>query len=436
MANLSTQPYKGTRDFYPDDMRVRQYMFGKLRSALLRMGYEEYDGPMLEPFELYAAKTSEEIVNEQLYWLIDRGERKLAIRPEMTPTLARMVAGRQNELPKPLRWFSIPNLWRYERPQRGRLREHWQLNVDVFGGTPFAEDLEICATIAGIMGEFGARPDGKTFEVRMNHRALTNALYTDVLQLPAEKHATVSRWLDAAPKMKPGELEEKLAAEGLAAAQVATLAKFVKGDMPAALKELPAYQHITALLAALKDMGLALAFRFDPSIMRGFMYYTGMVLEVFDLHPENNRALFGGGRYDNLVGMFGGQALASVSFCMGNVTFRNFLEAHGLMPNLKTPQGVYVAAFEDNLLPKAQHLARQIREALGSHSTTPVMAGLSGEKPKKAFVTAEKHGCRFIVFLGGDEAARSTYPMKDTTAQTQHEPADAAGLARIIAAAH
>lgn len=433
MANLSTQPYKGTRDFYPDDMRVRQFMFGKLRSALIRMGYEEYDGPMLEPFELYAAKTSEEIVNEQLYWLIDRGERKLAMRPEMTPTLARMVAAKQNELPKPLRWFSIPNLWRYERPQRGRLREHWQLNVDVFGGTPFAEDLEICATIAGIMGEFGARPDGKTFEVRMNHRALTNALYIDVLQLPEEKHGAVSRWLDAAPKMKPGEFEEKLAAEGLSAGHVATLQKFLKGELPGDLAAHPAFAHITKLLAALKDMGLAPAFRFDPSIMRGFMYYTGMVLEVFDLHPDNNRALFGGGRYDNLVGLFGGQALAGVGFGMGDVTFRNFLEAHGLLPDLKTPQGVYVAAFEDELLPQAQMLARQIREALGAASATPVMAGLSGEKPKKAFVTAEKHGCRFIVFLGGDEAARGTYPMKDTTSQTQHEPADAAALARIIA---
>ena len=151
MANLSTQPYKGTRDFYPEDMRVRQWMFGKIRACLLRQGYEEYDGPMLEPFELYASKTSEEIVNEQLYWLMDRGDRKMAMRPEMTPTLARMVAAKQNEIPRPIRWFSIPNLWRYERPQRGRLREHWQLNVDVFGGNALAEDVELLSVIVALM---------------------------------------------------------------------------------------------------------------------------------------------------------------------------------------------------------------------------------------------------------------------------------------------
>ena len=127
---LSTRPYKGTRDFYPEDMRVQRWMFDQMRKVVARYGYQEYDGPMLESFDLYAAKTGEEIVNQQLYWFTDRGERKVAIRPEMTPTLARMVAGKLNELPKPCRWFSTPNLWRYERPQRGRLREHWQLNVD------------------------------------------------------------------------------------------------------------------------------------------------------------------------------------------------------------------------------------------------------------------------------------------------------------------
>src|SRR4051812_25122008 len=178
MNQLSTQPYKGTRDFYPDDMRIRQWMFERLRKTLQTFGYQEYDGPMLEPFELYAAKTSEEIVNEQLYWLVDRGERKLAIRPEMTPTLARMVAAQQNEIPRPIRWFSIPNLWRYERPQRGRLREHWQLNVDTFGGEPGAEDLEIGQVIVALMEGLGAK---EGYEVRLNHRMLTDHIFRGLL---------------------------------------------------------------------------------------------------------------------------------------------------------------------------------------------------------------------------------------------------------------
>ncbi len=152
---LSTQPYKGTRDFYPEDFRVQRWMFENLRRVLARWGYQEYDGPMLEPFELYAAKSGEELVNQQLYWLMDRGERKLAVRPEMTPTMARMVAGKFHELPKPVRWFSIPNLWRYERPQRGRLREHWQLNVDVLGGDRVLADAEVIQIALELMKEFG-----------------------------------------------------------------------------------------------------------------------------------------------------------------------------------------------------------------------------------------------------------------------------------------
>ena len=140
---LSTQPYKGTRDFYPADMVFRRWMFGVLRDVVSSFGYQEYDGPVIEPFELYAAKSGEELVNQQLYSFQDRGERKMAIRPEMTPTLARLVAAKVNELPKPIRLFSIPNLMRYERPQKGRLREHWQLNVDVLGGAGELADAEI-----------------------------------------------------------------------------------------------------------------------------------------------------------------------------------------------------------------------------------------------------------------------------------------------------
>src|SRR6185295_9287788 len=163
---LSTQPYKGTRDFYPDEMKIRSWIFARMRQACGSFGYEEYDGPMLEPFDLYAAKTGEEIVNQQLYWMMDRGERKIAVRPEMTPTLARMVAGKINELPRPVRWYSIPNLWRYERPQRGRLREHWQLNVDVLGGDALEADAEILTLSFDILREFGGE---KNVVIRVNN---------------------------------------------------------------------------------------------------------------------------------------------------------------------------------------------------------------------------------------------------------------------------
>ena len=413
MSNLSTQPYKGTRDFYPDDMRVRQWMFGRLRRVLRDFGYEEYDGPMLEPFELYASKTSEEIVNEQLYWMIDRGERKLAVRPEMTPTLARMVAAKQNELPRPIRWFSIPNLWRYERPQRGRLREHWQLNVDVFGGDALAEDLEICQVITAIMNGFGAH---EGFEVRLNHRGVTNYIFTELAGLTEVQVPVVGRILDAAAKMTADVFKAALEKEGLNAEQVALFESVLRQDaaLLAKLRERPEYQHLAKLQENLAALGLSKFFRYDPSIMRGFMYYTGMVLEVYDLHPENNRALFGGGRYDNLVGMFGGKPLPGVGFGMGDVTFRQFLEVHKLLPDLKTPHGIYVAHLgEDELLP-AQKLARELRAAFATAGKdVPVLSALSPDRPRKIFTTAEKLGARAVVFVGPDDVKAQSFPMKD-----------------------
>src|SRR5262245_53577315 len=175
---LTTQPYKGTRDFYPEEMRIRRWMFNRMRQVAETFGYQEYDGAMPEPFEVYAAKSGEELVNQQLYWLIDRGERKLAVRPEMTPTLARMVAGKIHELAKPVRWYSIPNLWRYERPQRGRLREHWQLNVDVLGGERVLADAEILQFAMSLVRAFGGE---KFVKIRVNHRQIVEHFFKNVL---------------------------------------------------------------------------------------------------------------------------------------------------------------------------------------------------------------------------------------------------------------
>ena len=170
--NLSTQPYKGTRDFYPEDMRLRNWFFGKIRNALELAAFDEYNGPMLESFDIYAAKSGIEIVNEQTYNFTDRGGRHLAVRPEMTPTVARMVAGKMGELNFPLKWFSIPNLYRYERPQRGRLREHWQVNVDIFGCDTFEADLEVISTAVSLLKAFNA--DSSMFKVHINNRRFFN----------------------------------------------------------------------------------------------------------------------------------------------------------------------------------------------------------------------------------------------------------------------
>lgn len=421
MTTLSVKPYKGTRDFYPADMRVRNWMFDRVRSTLKRFGYEEYGGPMLEPFEMYAAKTSEEIVGRQLYWLVDRGERKLAVRPEMTPTLARMVAARQNELPRPIRWFSIPNLWRYEQPQRGRLREHWQLNVDTFGGAAEAEDLEICQVIVALMEGFGAK-DG--YEVRLNHRGITDHIFRKLLGLPDEKIASVGGLLDAARKLGPEAFQAALTKEGLNGSQIELMQGLLADDaatrLARELAEAEPFVRLEQTRARLGELGIASHFRFDPSVMRGFLYYTGMVLEVYDLHPDNNRALFGGGRYDDLVGLYGGKPLSGVGFGMGDVTLQNFLETHQLLPKLSEPRGVLVAHLSADELVAGQRLAQELRQAFhGAGIDAPVLTTLSPEKPRRAFESAERLGARAVIFVGSDDVKAGKFPLKDLVTKEQ-----------------
>jgi histidyl-tRNA synthetase len=196
---LATQPYKGARDFYPEDKRIQKYMFGVIRNSVEKFGYEEYDAPILEPLELYLAKTGEEIVNEQTYAFEDRGGRKVAIRPEMTPTVSRMVAAKRQELAYPLRWYSIPNLWRYERPQRGRLREHWQLNVDIFGLSGIEAEQEIIMVVDNIFQAFKAKRT--MYAIKINSRRFSDFLLREFMQFDEVQAYTVSKLVDRMHKM-------------------------------------------------------------------------------------------------------------------------------------------------------------------------------------------------------------------------------------------
>ncbi len=304
MTKLNTEPYKGVRDFYPEDMAIQNYIFGVWKKVAEKFGYEEYAASILEPAELYKNKTSEEIVNEQTFSFTDRGDREVVLRPEMTPTLARMVAARRKSLKFPLRWYSIPNLFRYERPQRGRKREHWQLNCDLMGVAGLEAEVEIISLSHQIMKEFGAEKNN--FEIRINDRVLLNEKFGNV---------ELIRLLDRKNKMPADEFAEKwLAISGK---------EFDSNILP--------NETISNLLERLKGMGINNAV-FDPTITRGFDYYTGVVFEIFDTSPENNRSLFGGGRYDNLLEIFGVEPIPTIGFGMGDITIRDFLETHKLGP--------------------------------------------------------------------------------------------------------
>ncbi|MBE6601849.1 MAG: histidine--tRNA ligase [Ruminococcaceae bacterium] len=408
---LSTQPYKGTRDFYPAEMRLRNWFFGVIRKVLETSAFDEYNGPMLESLDLYAAKSGEEIANEQTYNFTDRGERRLAIRPEMTPTVARMVAGQMGTLNFPLKWFSIPNMYRYERPQRGRLREFWQINVDIFGCDGFEADLECIASAINILRAYGA--DASMFTVHINNRRFFNDVISAIAGTDAEGSRKVSKVIDKRNKIPRAVYDQELAELGMSEEQIARVDALYHMDVIEATDICPdsvGSQELRQLFDALKKTGMDQYCVFDFGIIRGLDYYTGTVFEVFDNAPENNRAMFGGGRYDNLVGLFVKNAkISGVGYGMGDVTLENFLFTHKLVPEtFGSGVKVLVTRFDDVPYEAYLALVDRLRDA-------GIVASvyLGTKKFGKQIDFAVKDGYSHIVVMGGDEYAGGVVKLKD-----------------------
>ena len=418
---LSTQPYKGARDFYPEDKRLQKYMFDKLRQVAERYGYEEYDAPILESLELYLAKSGAEIVNEQTYTFTDRGGREVVIRPEMTPSVSRMVAAKRQELSYPLRWYSLPNLWRYERPQRGRLREHWQLNVDVFGLAGSEAELELIQMANAIYRSFGAKP--AMYEIRLNSRRLMDFVLREYLGLNEVEAYSLAKLIDRMHKVDRSEFialaDDICSASEREAGVVEKLLTVLDTKtlqaLPTDLREHDSVVALNGLLVALADSGVTNV-SFDITIMRGFDYYTDIVFEVVDLHPDNNRAMMGGGRYDGLVGLFGVEPVPTVGFGLGDVTLANFIELHNLLPKLASETDVYVATIGD-ITPGATHAIGELRE-MGLN----VAVGLAGRKLVDHFKIADKKKIHYVVIIGAQELADEQFTLKNlsTTESEKH----------------
>ena len=416
---LSVLPYKGTRDFYPDEMRLRNWFFGVIREVLERSAFEEYGGPMLESLDLYAAKSGEELATKQTYNFTDRGERRLAIRPEMTPTVARMVAGKMNELNFPLKWFSFPNMYRYEAPQRGRLREFWQLNVDVFGCETYEADLEVVSSAVKLLLAFGA--DESMFQVRLNNRRFFNDVIAAVTGRDEEGSRAVSKVVDRKNKVPYEVYKKDLVALGLSDEEIAKLDALYSMSVEEATSLCPdsvGAQELLSLFSLLEKIGLDRYCKFDFGIVRGLDYYTGTVFEVFDLAPENNRAMFGGGRYDNLVGLFVKNAkISGVGYGMGDVTLENFLRTHGLIPDaFRAGAKVLVTRFSDVPYEAYLELTDKLQEA-------GVVSSLYlGEKKfGKQLEYAVKEGYTHVVVMGGDEYARGVLKLKNLATREENE---------------
>jgi histidyl-tRNA synthetase len=418
MPRFPAQPQKGFTDFFPDVLRAFRHVERHLHRTAELFGYEEYDGPTLEPLEIYAAKSGEELVREQAYVVQDKGGRELALRPEMTPTLARMVAQVQKSAPRPIRWYSIPTCFRFERPQRGRVREFGQANVDLLGTASSDAELEIFCLIRHFMESLGATRE--QYRIRYSSRRYLDALLAQVIGVPADRTVEARKMIDRRDKLAPADFEKwvrETFPEGPVAERVLRLHEFSDPtepplpEVPAEFRESPGYKELVEFRARTVEAGLDGVAVFDPTIVRGLDYYTGIVYEVHDVGTENRRALFGGGRYDNLLDLFSGEPMTGTGFGMGLLTVKLFLETYGLLPaDVGRPQragALYVAC----LAPAQRGYAFAVAERLRGRGVACEL-DLDFAKLGRQLQRAGAKGFGHVAILGEDEAKNGTAALK------------------------
>ncbi len=395
------QSLKGTRDFYPEDMAIRTWIYQKVRKVSEAFGYQEYDAPFLESIELYAAKSGEELVKEQSFVFPDRGGDLITLRPELTPSLARMVAQRQRQMVYPQRWWSWGPFWRYERPQKGRTREFFQWNIDLIGVAQPEADAEMAAVAASFLREVGIRPD--QINILVNNRRLMDAEF-EALQIPKNRRPEVLRLIDRRDKMSPADWAVYAREIGLSDLQLDGLkANLANEDLWRKSEELVRF------FSTIDALDVREYVRFAPYIIRGLEYYTGTVFEAWDQDGEF-RAILGGGRYDNLVGDVGGDPLPGVGFAMGDVVIGLVLQKFGCLPEnagLSTAP-VLITAFDEASLAASFRLANQLRRAGLNVACYP-----EENKLGKQFKYADRMGMRVALVLGPDEQKRGEVAVKN-----------------------
>lgn len=401
---LSKKPYKGTRDFFPSTMRLREFLFDKMKTTAYSYGFEPYDGPLLEEVELYRAKSGEELINDQIYSFTDRGEREVAIRPEMTPTVARMVAQIHKEVARPIRWFSIPNLMRYEKPQKGRLREHWQFNCDIFGAQEGYGELEILQVIISLLESFGAHSDH--FEILINDRRIIDFIFKNLMKINDDTAYKLYKIIDKSTKVSKEAFDEMLSKLNLDDSQKLILNDYLKissfGDILFYLNKNGANEisnRLKKFADHLENLKIIHFFKYSPTIVRGLDYYTGMVFEVFDKHPDNRRALCGGGAYNDLMKIFGESPLPGVGFGLGDVTLKDFLESHKLIQNFDLPvNDVYMTFQDEALLDQVLGISNELRK-----KGIKIVQAFEPQKMNKIFSLAEKKGASVVGFTSPNQ---------------------------------
>jgi histidyl-tRNA synthetase len=415
-------PVKGTRDFYPEQMAVRTWLYETVRLVSESFGYQEWEAPLLETLDLYAAKSGEELVKKQSYVFTDRGGDEITLRPELTPSLARMIARKQNELAFPLRWWSFGPFWRYEKMQKGRAREFFQWNIDLLGVNSPEADAELVAVAAAFLKRVGLDP--ARARILVNNRRFMDAEFA-AIGIPPEQRGGVSGLVDRRDKMEPAAWEVYAGELGLSTKQMDGLQTLL-ADADGWRRS----DELSRLFAALESLGASEYVRFDPNIVRGLLYYTGTVFEAFDVSGSVRRAILGGGRYDNLLADVGGEPLAGVGFAMGDVVVGIILQELGLVPALPVnPSAVLVTVFSPDLLPASLKLAADLRSAGLNVTCYPEPAKLP-----KQFKFADRMGMKAALVVGPDEAAAGKLTVKSLAngAQETVPQSAAAGAVRKI----
>ncbi len=400
---------KGTRDYYPEEMAIRNWLYQIIRQVSASYGYQEWEAPMLETIALYAAKSGEELVNQQSFIFPDRGGEMLTLRPELTPSLARMVAQRQNQLVFPLRWWSWGPFWRYERPQRGRTREFFQWNIDLIGVNSPEADAELIAIAANFLKQVGL--SSQQAVILVNDRQLTNSELAE-LGIPPEKRPDFLNLIDRRGKMSIDEWDKNAIDLGMKPNQLIGMKTFLSNQDLWQKSE-----TLVRVFSALDSMGVREYVQYDPNTIRGLLYYTSTVFEAYALKSDIKRALLGGGRYDNLMAQVGGDPLPAVGFAMGDLAIGLLLDSLGLIPKeiSKTPAEVFVTVFDSERQKDSMTLAAQLRQA-----GLKVICNTEISKMPKQFKYADRIGVRVVAVIGPDEAATNQVTIKDLVNATQH----------------
>ncbi len=413
------KPYRGTRDYYPKDFKKLSYIFSIWREACKAFGYEEYLGPLVEYKTLYTQKqaSGDEISNKQLYWFVDQGGREIAIRPEMTPTVSRMVGAKIESLPKPVRWFSIANFMRYERPQKGRSREFFQLNVDSFGVHSNLVDAELVELAIFIMDLFGATEE--MYEIRLNNRKWFNYYVREVLGVEGNLQP-ISRIIDNIEKFSKDENRQKLKDLSLdenAVGALLNIASQTLDDVRKFKDRSEGAKELIELMDLLNARGYDNVIRYDGSLVRGFDYYTGNVFEQFDKHKDNNRSMFGGGRYDNLVGLYSGKDVPASGLAPGGDTTQLFLNNWNLWPENVSSTDVLVTVAGKEYIEDSWELASALRD-IGLNVETYMGESF---KLSKQLDYANKKNIAMVAILGQEEVEKGAFIWKNMKSGEQQE---------------